>query len=190
VEAFRTENASIPPGGIVILGDSLTERFPMDLLPTSATLTNRGIGGDKIGGWKYVGLLDRLDVSVSQLRPSKIILLIGINDIVFAGTPPEYMEAGYDALFAKLKEAAPGAHITVQTILPLGKSYTKHNATVSRMNQVIRRLAEKHRLRFLDTHSVMADAQGELAPDLTKEGVHLTPAGYERWAEALRPLLK
>ena len=57
VARFVEENKGVKPGGVVMLGDSITEGWPAALLP--AGVANRGIGGDKVGG-RYFGVRDRL----------------------------------------------------------------------------------------------------------------------------------
>jgi len=59
---------SAPPGGIVLLGDSLTQEFPAEGAFPDLHVTNHGIGGDKVSG-----VLERLDV-VAAARPAQIYL--------------------------------------------------------------------------------------------------------------------
>ncbi|MEP7347737.1 MAG: GDSL-type esterase/lipase family protein, partial [Gemmatimonadaceae bacterium] len=73
VAQFREEPAS---NGVVIwLGDSITEGGSWGSLIGDSTTLNRGIGGDIT-----YGVLHRLD-EVIRHRPSKLFILIGINDI-------------------------------------------------------------------------------------------------------------
>ena len=41
---------------------------------------------------------------------------------------------------------------------------------------------------FVDIAPLLSDADGELRPDLTKDGIHLHPAGYLIWTERLKQL--
>jgi lysophospholipase L1-like esterase len=43
---------------------------------------------------------------------------------------------------------------------------------------------------FVDVTPKMLDAQGKPRPDLLREdGLHMRPAGYEIWIDALKPVL-
>jgi hypothetical protein len=86
VDTFRAENATLKRGPsdpyyTVFLGDSLTEGFDLaKYFPGHLTL-NRGIISDHIGIGGDQGVLQRLDVSVADCHTSRVILLIGVNDL-------------------------------------------------------------------------------------------------------------
>mgnify|MGYP001556411152 FL=1 len=69
------ENQPVVPGRIIFLGNSITEMGKWKDLLNDSTVLNRGIGGDVT-----FGVLSRLD-DVIRRKPSKVFLLIGINDI-------------------------------------------------------------------------------------------------------------
>ena len=73
MEKFKSE--PMVTGKIVFLGNSITEMGDWKKLTGDSTVINRGIGGDIT-----FGILQRLD-EVLNRKPSKIFLLIGINDI-------------------------------------------------------------------------------------------------------------
>src|SRR5689334_13421403 len=73
VAAFEKE--PVVPGRIIFLGNSITQLGDWKKLLNDTTVINRGIAGDIT-----FGVLKRLD-DVIRRHPSKIFLLIGINDI-------------------------------------------------------------------------------------------------------------
>lgn len=74
---FVNENQKLDKGQIVFAGDSITEFFALKkYLGRDLPLVNRGIAGTD-----SVWLLDHLKEQVLELEPSKLVLLIGINDI-------------------------------------------------------------------------------------------------------------
>ena len=187
VAAFAQER--VVPGGIVFLGDSMTERFPLQALLGAATpraLVNRGIGGDKVGGWRYWGLLDRLD-AVLALHPAQLVLMIGINDLTHAGTP-------FDSLLphaTRLLERLQGLpQVLVQAVLPVRDSLAVHAPRLAPYNAHLRRECQRLNLQWLDLHADFADADGALDLAWAADAVHLNTAGYRRWAEALKPRLR
>ncbi|MGQ0516039.1 GDSL-type esterase/lipase family protein, partial [Bacillus sp. D-CC] len=68
--------------GVLFLGDSLTDFNEWDEAFPGIKTYNRGISGDTT-----VGLIHRLNQVIS-LKPSKIFLMIGVNDLA-AKTPKE-----------------------------------------------------------------------------------------------------
>ena len=88
-DSFVVQNANLSKGQIVFVGDSITDFYPLDDYYADLNLAtyNRGIGGDTTGG-----LLDRMKVSLYDLAPSKIVLMIGINDIFGGGKNNAYVK--------------------------------------------------------------------------------------------------
>jgi len=167
-------------GGIVFLGDSITEGFPLDAVFAEQNAINRGIGGDTIEG-----VIDRLDVSVRDLAPGRVHLLIGINDIVGKqNVTVEEFAGQYDRLLTALREAAPEAQIVVQTILPVRGRLDVHNPRVRDLNDHIRELASEHGTRLLDLYAHFRDSEDRLRSDYTMDDIHLTLEGYWTWLEA------
>ncbi len=187
VARFAGENKAVKTGGIVLLGDSITEGWPAALLP--AGVANRGIGGDKVGG-RYYGVRDRLRESVFDLAPRKVYLLIGINNLIFWPVPVPELLDDYDKLLAELRAGAPGTKIVVQSLLPLSLGYAGYNPAVLAFNKGLKKLALKYGCAFLDLHARFADARGELPAALTDDGLHLNAKGYAKWAKIIPEISK
>lgn len=189
VARFAEENKSVKPGGVVMLGDSITEGWPAALLPADGRVANRGISGDKVGG-RYYGVRDRLKESVFDLAPGKVYLLIGINNLIFWPVPiPELLD-DYDKLLTELRAGAPATRVVVQSLLPLSMGYASFNPAVVAFNEGLKRLAAKHGCRFLDLHAKFASSRGELPTDVTDDGLHLNAKGYAKWAKLVPEIAK
>ena len=93
---FKTLADSMPKGGIVLLGDSLTEVGPWPELLHGNRIRNRGIRGDTT-----VDLLRRLE-DVISIEPKTVALLIGINDLK-ARVPLDQIEANYAKIIDRLQ---------------------------------------------------------------------------------------
>ena len=186
VDGFAKEQ--VAPGSIVFLGDSMTERFALQSLLGSTTqrrLVNRGIGGDKVGGWRYWGLLDRLD-AVLALQPAQLVLMIGVNDLVFANTPTASLHGEASRLLERL---ASLTRVTVQAVLPVRGDLARHRARFAPYNAHLQAEAQRLRLQWLDLGPTFSDAEGLLRAELASDAVHLNEAGYRLWAQKLAPLL-
>lgn len=175
-----------PKHSIVFLGNSITEvgRWS-DLLPGKNAI-NRGISGDNSFGVYY-----RLD-QVLSAKPSKIFLMIGVNDIK-RGTPLPYIIANYDRIVARVKAVAPKTTIYLQSVLPVTESiladiYAKiNNQTIRTLNDSLKAVAVKYQCTYVDLHNeVFADDKGQLKRELTTDGLHLKHAAYILWTEYLK----
>jgi lysophospholipase L1-like esterase len=189
VARFTEENKGAKRGGVVLVGDSITEGWPAALLPADGSVANRGISGDKVGG-RYYGVRDRLRESVFDLGPRKAYLLIGINNLIFWPVPVPELLDDYDKLLTELRAGAPGTKIVVQSLLPLSLDYAEYNPSVLAFNKGLRKLASKHGCAFLDLHAKFADARGELPVGLTDDGLHLSGKGYAKWAKLIPEIAK
>jgi lysophospholipase L1-like esterase len=186
--AFARET-TVPKGGVVLLGDSITARWPAELFP-EPTPINRGIGSDHIGGWKYYGVLDRLDTAIDMPGPRRVYLMIGINDMLTGGPPMENMIAAYRELLRAIKRRAPQATVIVQSLLPVRGKLDYMNKPVVELNRELPKLAAEAGCLFVDLHKAFSDAKGEMRAELTSDGVHLNRDGYKLWADELRRQLK
>lgn len=186
MEIFIDELPNVKPGGTIFLGDSITEGFPTREAFPNENVINRGIGGDLIEG-----VTDRMDVSIAPLKPKKIYLMIGINNLVgYPDKPIDEFALNYDKLLEALKSNAPNAKIIVQSILPTSRGFAKSNPAVRMLNEKIKLMAEQKGLEYVDLHPAMADEQGELKSQFTGDGVHLNIEGYEAWLEEIVPAEK
>ena len=59
-----------------------------------------------------------------------------------------------------------------------------------RVNALIRPMADGVRVVWMDLRPLFSNPDGTVSPDMMKDFLHLTSdAGYERWADAITPLL-
>lgn len=162
-------------GGIVMLGDSITHFGRWDLLFPDARTRNFGIGGERSGH-----LLKRLDPIV-RLKPDKIFILIGTNDLASGLTSAE-IASNVDSLLGQLRAALPDAALHLQGVMPRARKYAGRIRT---LNAAYRDLARKHAATFIDLFSVFDDGSGEMDARCTLDRLHLNGAGYVRWRETL-----
>jgi lysophospholipase L1-like esterase len=197
VALFKEENRTLKEKhpdrkNVILLGDSITEGFKVEKYFVGKPVINRGIGADIIGNAlpadDHRGILRRLDNSVFDCNPSEIFLLIGINDLG-SGRKPDVMEKGYREILQRIHEGAPKVKVHVQSVLPTRDKYARHNEPVRNFNERLRKLAAEFGYDYLDLHKLMIDDKGELKPEFTKEGLHLTDAAYQAWhAEVVKTM--
>ena len=174
-------NSDYKKGGIVFLGDSLIEDFPLDEFFKHKNVINCGIRDDGIQG-----VAERLDICIESAEPRKIYLMAGIKDLL--REPPEAFEKlsrRFEKLIRGIKRNGPEAGITVFSLLPPAGSHSGKKHLVDRFNDLLREVAKKEGLIYLDLHPYFADEKGELHSTLTMEGMDLNSDGYLIWLRAI-----
>ncbi|MBP5404807.1 MAG: SGNH hydrolase [Clostridia bacterium] len=191
--AFTLENANFSQGQIVFIGDSITDGYRLSDFYADLPLAvyNRGIGGDVTSG-----VYNRLKTSLYDLAPSKIVLLIGINDINSGRTNDEII-ANYTSILDEIKKNLPAADVTCLSVLPMhdkvaawGIDLEKATAQIKDLNGKIKTLAEGTSYRYIDLFSLVSDGKDRLVEGYTYDGLHLNADGYAIWTAAVKPYLQ
>ncbi|TAE61009.1 MAG: G-D-S-L family lipolytic protein [Nostocales cyanobacterium] len=164
----------------ILLGDSLTLWFPKEKLPNGKLWLNQGISGDK-----STGLVGRL-TAFSNTRPEVIYLMIGINDLL-KGTSDQTILINYRRMIRNLRQDHPNSQIIVQSILPVRRPQVS-NQRIRHLNAQIALIAKQERASYLNIHHWFTDLDGALSPELSTDGLHLSPAGYDVWRAALEQI--
>ncbi len=177
----------IPPQKkeIVFLGNSITEGGEWQELIPGKHVLNRGISGDVT-----FGVLARLDEIVVS-KPSKIFIMIGINDLK-RGISPALILHNYSRILSYIKQKSPGTRVFLQSILPvnkymLGDSYKKITTEkINELNSGLQQLAKERKLKYLDVQQVFNDGSGLMKKEFTLDGIHLRSAAYILWVKYLK----
>lgn len=173
-------------GEIIFLGDSITDGCNWTELFNDVRIKNRGISGDVTPG-----ILTRLD-EVVESKPTKIFLMIGINDLAI-GFSPEQIVNNIKAIVKSIQKESPDTLVYLEGILPVNSDYSNfpnHNNKTQEIlgiNRVLKRLAEEYGVTYIDLHSRFIVDDYKLNPEYTNDGLHLTGAGYMAWKEEVEP---
>ncbi|HYZ17605.1 MAG TPA: GDSL-type esterase/lipase family protein, partial [Candidatus Acidoferrum sp.] len=146
-------------------------------------VANFGISGDRTQFvlWRIThGELDGCGARV-------VVLLIGTNNLEAASA--EGVVHGIAANVAALRAKLPSAIIVLNALFPRGAPDDPLRAKLAEVNAKIKPLADGEHVMWVDAGAGFLDADARLRPDLMADGLHPTPAGYEVWASALRPVL-
>ena len=134
------------------LEDVIRKRLAADASLPPTVVINKGQDNDTI----HRMLANRYDGDVKNLAggpPDYICIRFGINDYFYLRDwlmeyPPNYRQ-----LISQIRRDVPGAHITLETIIP----YAGEPAT-SAVNEAIRAIAAAEGLPVCDTHAAFAAA--------------------------------
>jgi lysophospholipase L1-like esterase len=188
---FARENPGAKKGQIVFVGSSLMEIFPIETMQEGLHLDkviyNRGVRATTTAD-----LLQHIDLCIFDLAPSTVFCNIGSNDIGFQ-VPEATFLANYEEILRRIKEKLPETQVYLMAYYPInagpecGESKDDHESLfATRSNEVfaaasrkVAQLAEKYHYEFINVNDGLADGAGNLRPELTFDGAHMLPAGYE-----------
>lgn len=184
-------------GGVLFLGDSLTEGFPSaDLLP-EYKIVNRGYSGDTAEKLK-----DRLPYTCFPYQPRAVFLQVGTNDLA-QGVREEEVVSRIGEICAEIVEACGTVKICLVSLFPLNESAPKFqntivsgevkkrtNAQIEKTNSLLKQFAEASGFDYLNLGECLKDGNGELSEEYSTDGLHLTVAGYAVLSQALKPYLE
>ncbi|WP_431295270.1 GDSL-type esterase/lipase family protein [Pedobacter sp. P26] len=169
---------------IIFLGNSITAGTDWAKLLALPQAKNRGISGDIT-----FGVLERLQ-DVIDGKPAKVFILIGINDIS-RNIPDSVILRNYKTIIARIRKGSKKTKIYFNTLLPVNAAFDKFKNHYGKdehilwLNDEIRKFETKN-VRVVDLYPNFTDQDKHLRAELTKDGLHLIPAGYQVWADFLK----
>lgn len=168
----------------IFLGNSITAGTDWAKLLDLPQAKNRGISGDIT-----FGVLERLQ-DVIDGKPAKIFILIGINDIS-RNIPDSVILRNYKTMITRIRKGSKKTKIYFNTLLPVNTAFEKFKKHYGKdehilwLNDEIRKFESKN-VRVVDLYPNFTDQDKHLKAELTKDGLHLLPAGYQVWADFLK----
>ena len=164
---------------VAFLGDSLTDGYDLSQYYPQYVTANRGIGGDTT-----FDLEGRLETSVYDLKPKVAVMLIGANNL-------STMFDNYEHILMGLKANLPETKIVLLSLTNMGQEWGKGNELAAYNNVKIQKLAQKYGFTFVDLYSPLMDlSTGEIFPEYTIDGGHLTDLGYQVLTAQITPVLE
>lgn len=175
----------------VLLGDSITEWYPIDEFYDDLPVVNSGVAG-----YKTKDILDNLKKMVFIYNPTKVFLLIGTNDIKEDPNEKEVV-SNIQKIISEIQRLRPKAKVYLQSIYPVNNGddeKVNKNTVGDRSNDVIKSInkkLEKHYrntdVTYIDVYSELANKEGNLDLKYTEDGLHLSNLGYLRVTKTLLP---
>lgn len=160
---------------IVFFGNSITHDSSFNESFTDKKIVNLGYPGDNIQG-----MLTRVE-QVRCVHPKKIFMMAGIN-----GIKSLRFKEQYTALVDSMLTIVTSDNLYIQSILPVSKEHGIDNNLIIERNELIKDITKVKHCEYIDLHSLYYK-NGELPQNLTRDGIHLYPKSYERWAEMIKP---
>ena len=186
--ALGERNRGVPPGAVVLIGDSLVAQLDPGLI--GSDVFNLGLGGETtVTLRRHLAALTALDSA------REIVLLVGVND--FKYREEAEIAADYAALLRDLPQHVP---LLVLSILPIDERADEMRARPYLKNQRFRvinarirqQCAEQPRCRYLDAWPAMTGGAegGAAVPVFAADGWHLGPVGNRLLANLIAGALR
>jgi lysophospholipase L1-like esterase len=176
---------------LVFVGDSITAQFEKQgqeiwrrFYGNRAAL-NLGVGWEQTGN-----VLWRIDQGhFDALQPALVVLQIGTNNSQHGGHDPAEIRAGIQSIVSGLREKMPATQVLLLAIFPRGLTvddpYRLNNEAT---NRLLAALDDGENVHYRDINAVFLLEDGRLDAELfASDFLHLSAAGYERWAAAIEP---
>lgn len=141
----------------------------------------------------YNGVKMKLEDAIAQIKPGKIYILLGTNDVALYGV--EQTIANADTEISRMLEASPGAEIFIMSTTPKYSPAESdadgalNNADIDALNVAMRQFAVEKGYNFMNIAPLFKDETGGLAADYCSDkegmGIHFTSAAYDIWLNFL-----
>lgn len=173
---------------IVFFGDSITSGYKIEEFYPKNNVINSGTGGDTTEN-----LLERME-DVYKYNPSKVFILIGINDLNRGKSIDEILD-NIQRIVNNIKTNRKYTNIYIESVYPINrnvfedKDYSFNNDisndTIKELNDRLSNLCKENSIQYVDVYNNLIDSEGNLKEDYTKEGLHLTDLGYFKVTSSL-----
>lgn len=177
---------------LIFIGDSIMEWFPIEQgLAPKKNWVNRGIAA-----YNSQHLREHLPIHIFGQSLSDLVLLIGTNDIGYE-FPLEKTIDNIRTIIEEISKEYPLVTIHLLEVLPVNEAPIYQQTVDNRTNQLIKELNQAYQtlamaypqVHLVKTFHDFLDSDGQLAAHLTKDGLHLSEAGYEKLANLVAPII-
>ncbi len=175
---------------LVFLGDSITAGWRnksaiWDKAFGQYKPANFGIGGDRTQHvlWRITnGELD-------GIKPKAVVIMIGTNNS--ASDSADGIAKGIQRIVETVRSKQPQAKILLLAVFPRGEkaSSNAQRDKLIEVNTMIAKLDDGKNIHFLDIGNKFLQPDGSISKDIMYDFLHLTEAGYQKWADAILPKL-
>lgn len=171
---------------VVMLGDSITDFYDLDKYYGSDKLiVNSGINGNKTDD-----IINNIRKRVYAYNPSKLFLLIGVNDILYDDASPEKVIDQIDIIVNEVNQKLPNTKIYIESIYPVNnewkdnhdnrvKESSEVNETIVETNKLIEQYCIDNDYKYIDVYSSLTDVNNKLDGNYSNDGLHPNDNGYE-----------
>lgn len=166
---------------ICLVGHSQFDQWDIDMIG-DMPVQNCGISG--INSFEYLQLI--LKQNLFSTSAENIVILHGTNDIVCDKDICEIVDS-IQANIDYIKESNPNSRLFLLKCIHVNGRLDRSNAKIDKLNEAL--LREVRDASLVDV-SVFDDEFGNLRAEYTKDGLHLSQAGYTVMNELISGVVK
>ncbi len=178
---------------VVFLGDSITAGWAgagKDVWASAFAQyqpANFGIGGDRT---QHV--LWRIENGeLEGVKPKAVVLMIGTNNTSLDSA--EAIAKGVTKIVQTIRTKLPETKILLLAVFPRGDrpsgALGASNEKIKQINAIIAKLDDAKNVHYLDIGDKFLQGKTVLDPAIMPDFLHLSPAAYQIWADAITPKL-
>lgn len=169
----------------VFLGDSITDFYDVRSAFSDYNVVNSGINGNRTND-----IINDMYNRVYRYNPSKVIILIGINNLLYDTDDTEKVVDDIEKISKEIGKKSPNCKIYIESIYPVNDDWRiKYNNDVPKIDELktkiihtndkIKELCEEKNYNYVDIYSSLIDENNELDKKYTDDGLHPNTEGYE-----------
>ncbi len=178
---------------LLFIGDSITQgwersgKVVWDQYYGSRNAVNLGISGDRT---QHV--LWRLEHgNIDSISPKAAVVMIGTNNSNGQDNTVAEIADGIRAIVAKLQAELPEMEILLLDIFPRGRNPNPQRGKILQVNQIVRKVADgDEKVHYLAIGHHFVEDDGTISKAIMPDSLHLSPAGYQIWADAIEGELR
>lgn len=177
---------------LIFIGDSITQGWEGDGKDVwaeryvSHKAVNLGIGGDRT---QHV-LHRLLNGNLEGISPKVAVVMIGTNNSNGYDNTAKQIAEGVAEIVGALKSKVPQTKILLLGIFPRGENVNEQRGKLLQINQILAKHDDGKQVRFLDIGHHFITEEGLIPAEIMPDYLHLSPKGYEIWADAIDPYLQ
>ena len=177
---------------IVFLGDSITEIYPINKIYGDLPIIKSGVSG-----YKTEDILKRMDSMVYRYNPTKVILLIGTNDISkdISEENLNKTQKNIEKIINGIKKNRKNAKIYIESIYPVNRNMKiemvseRTNEAIKQLNKKIKKYCKEENITYINMYDELLDSDGNFDSELTYDGLHPSSLGYAKITRILLPYI-
>lgn len=196
-----TANAKKGDVALVFMGDSITQGWEgagKDVWAKTygpRKSLNCGIGGDQTQHLLYRiqnGNVEGLDKPIREgaATPKLVVMMIGTNNSNKDDFTPAQIAEGVKACLDATRAKLPDAHVLLLGIFPRGEHNNPQRDKLAATNAILKTYADETHITYLDIGDKFLQPDGSISKEIMPDFLHLSPKGYQIWADAIEPQVK
>jgi len=175
---------------VVFVGDSITQGWEgagakvWENHIKELGAINLGIGGDRTEHvlWRFD------NGNLEGISPRVAVVMIGTNNFGYQQDSTEEVLGGVVAVVEKLRQDVPDIHVMLLDIFPRGEVFNEMRGSILQVNQSLQaKYKDLKNVTFFPIGHLFLEDDGTISKEIMPDYLHLSEAGYQRWADAIVP---